>query len=250
MIRKLNASGRKKIPYSDARIRLHWDRDGRRFFDLHLQLDDLVLPANARVYVEAYHRAGFRRYDFGTVSNIDVAADRSLVGIIESATPIFRVKVVDQTDYPGRILASVDKIRPDIEDPLPADGQLLLLVEYDDLGSAIWQVDLDGDWPVLKLNHTVDEIRRGDGLDNRFLSLVVPEVLRQILYRILIEDDHTDPACDDDWPSLWLKFASTLPGMSVPHQLSKAGRQAWVEKAVAAFCADSGLLDKFLQASR
>jgi hypothetical protein len=61
-------------------------------------------------------------------------------------------------------------------------------------------------------------------------------------------DEHTDPDCDDDWPSLWLKLASSLPGMSVPTQISKAGRQAWIENAVDAFGANFNMLDKFHQA--
>ncbi len=248
MIRKFNYTGRKKIRRSDVRIDLLRDDDNRRFFNIGLQLEDLELPETARVYVEAYHRSGYLRYDFGTVGKLRIPADRTLGSISASAMPLFRVKVVDKTGTHGRILASVDKIRPASEDNQPVDSRSLLFVEYDDLGHAVWQLDLDGDWPVLRLNHTVDEISLIASSDNRFLSLVYPEVLRQILTRILIVDEHTDPDCDDDWPSLWLKLASSLPGMSVPFQTSKAGRQAWIENAVEAFCANFNLLDKFHQA--
>ncbi len=248
MIRKFNYTGRKKIRRSDVRIDLLRDDDNRRFFNIGLQLEDLELPETARVYVEAYHRSGYLRYDFGTVGKLRIPADRTLGSISASAMPLFRVKVVDKTGTHGRILASVDKIRPASEDNQPVDSRSLLFVEYDDLGHTVWQLDLDGDWPVLRLNHTVDEISLIASSDNRFLSLVYPEVLRQILTRILIVDEHTDPDCDDDWPSLWLKLASSLPGMSVPFQTSKAGRQAWIENAVEAFCANFNLLDKFHQA--
>ncbi len=248
MIRKFNYTGRKKIRRSDVRIDLLRGDDNRRFFDLGLQLEDLALPETARLYVEAYHRSGYQRYDFGTVGKLRIPADRTLGSISASAMPLFRVKVVDKTGTHGRILASVDKIRPASEDNQPVDSRSLLFVEYDDLGHAVWQLDLDGDWPVLRLNHTVDEISLIASSDNRFLSLVYPEVLRQILTRILIVDEHTDPDCDDDWPSLWLKLACSLPGMSVPFQASKAGRQAWIENAVEAFCANFNLLDKFHQA--
>jgi hypothetical protein len=248
MIRKFNYTGRKKIRRSDVRIDLLRDDDNRRFFNIGLHLADLELPETARVYVEAYHRSGYQRYDFGTAGMLRIPADRTLGSISASAMPLFRVKVVDKTSTQGRILASVDKIRPASEDSQPVDSRSLLFVEYDDLGNTIWQLDLDGDWPVLKLNHTVDEISLIASSDNRFLSLVYPEVLRQILTRILIVDEHTDPDCDDDWPSLWLKLASSLPGMSVPFQSSKAGHQAWIENAVEAFCANFSLLDKFDQA--
>ena len=220
MIRKFNYTGRKKIKRSDVRIDLLRDDDNRRFFNIGLHLEDLELPETARVYVESYHRSGYQRYDFGTVGKLRIPADRTLGSISASAMPLFRVKVVDKTGTHGRILAAVD---------------------------GIWQLDLDGDWPVLRLNRTVDEISLIASSDNRFLSLVYPEVLRQILTRILIVDEHTDPDCDDDWPSLWLKLACSLPGMSVPFQTSKAGRQAWIENAVEAFCANFNLLDNFQQ---
>jgi hypothetical protein len=248
MIRKFNYTGRKKIRRSDVRIDLLRDDDGRRCFNIHLSLADLELPQSAQVYVEAYHRSGYQRFDFGTVSRLRIPPDRTLSSISAAVTPLFRVKVVDKTGTHGRILAAVDKIRPASEDNQPADSRSLLFVEYDDLGNTVWQLDLDGDWPVLRLNRTIDEISLIASSDNRFLSLVYPEVLRQILTRILIVDEHTDPDCDDDWPSLWLKLAAGLPGMSAPYQNSRAGRRAWIENAVEAFCANFKLLDKFDQA--
>ena len=248
MIRKFNYTGRKKIRRSDVRIDLLRDDDSRRFFNISLHLADLELPQTAQVYVEAYHRSGYQRYDFGTVGRLRIPTDRKLGSISASVTPLFRVKVVDKTGTHGRILASVDKIRPAGEDNQLAASRSLLFVEYDDLGNTVWQLDLEGDWPVLRLNHTVDEISLIASSDNRFSSLVYPEVLRQILTRILIVDEHTDPDCDDDWPSLWLKLAATLPGMSAPFQTTSAGRQAWIENAVEAFCANFNLLDKFHQA--
>ena len=104
----------------------------------------------------------------------------------------------------------------------------------------------EGDWPVLRLNNTAGGRGSVDTLDNHFLALVFPEVMRQILSFILIENEHTDPDCHDDWPSLWLQMAGSLPGMSPPQRLSKAGRYAWIDKATEAFCASSGLLEKFI----
>ena len=248
MIRKFNYTGRKKIRRSDVRIDLLRDDDNQRYFNLSLHLEEMELPETARVYVEAYHRSGYQRFDFGTVGRLRIPADRTLGSISTSAMPLFRIKIVDKTSTHGRILASVDKIRPAGGDNQPVGSRSLLFVEYEDLGHTVWQLDLDGDWPVLRLNRTVDEISLIASSDSRFLSLVYPEVLRQILTRILIVDEHTDPDCDDDWPSLWLKLASSLPGMSVPYQTSKAGRRTWIENAVEAFCANFNLLDKFHQA--
>ena len=247
MIRKFNYTGRKKIKRSNVHIDLLRDDNGKRYFNLSLHIDDLALPSDAHVYVEAYHRSGYKRYDFGTVADRKIPTDRRLSNFSESAMPLFRVKVVDRTTSQGRILASVDKVRPENIGELPAGSQSLLFVEYDDLGNKIWQLDLEGDWPVLKLNQSVDEISLIASSDNRFLSLVYPEVFRQILKRIIIEDQHTDPECDDDWPSLWLQLACFLPGISIPPQISKPDQQEWIEKAVESFCANFNMLEKFNQ---
>ena len=247
MIRKLNYTGRKKIKRSRVHIEIVQDENGSRDFNLRCHLDDLALPANAHVYVEAYHRAGYRRFDYGTIGNPKRPSDRRLDVIPRSATPLFRIKVVDRTGALGRILASLDKIRPEGVNSAPAGSRSLLFVEYEDLGNKIWQLDLDGDWPVLKLNRNAEEIGLVAGSDPKFLSLVYPEVLRQILKRIIIEDQHTDPDCDDDWPSLWLRLACNLPGLTMPSPYPKSEQQVWIDSAVEAFCSKADTLKKFNQ---
>ena len=88
MIRKFNYTGRKKIKRSNVRIDLTRDDGGRRFFNIGLQFDDLELPPDAKVYVEAYHRFGYQRYDFGTVGQLVIPADRCLTGFSASASAL------------------------------------------------------------------------------------------------------------------------------------------------------------------
>jgi len=245
MIRKFNYTGRKKIKRSNAKVDLTRNSEGIRIFDISLQLDHLDLPHDAHIYVEAYHRSGYQRFDFGSIGEKRTPPDRRLGKLSNSAIPLFRVKVVDRKLTHGRILASVDKIRPQKIDEEPTDGLSLLFVEFDDLGSVIWELDLDGDWPALRLNANAEEIPLVASSDNRFLSLVYPEVVKQILTRILVQDEHTDPDCDDDWPSLWLKLGASLPGMDYPPQIGKAEQERWIDKAVQAFCASQNMLEKF-----
>ena len=102
----------------------------------------------------------------------------------------------------------------------------------------------------MKLNSNVDEISLIASSDNHFLPLVYPEAFRQILTRILIDDQHSDPDCDEDWPSLWLKLACSLPEIAPPPQVGKTDQQAWIDQAVEAFSADHKLLDMFNQSTR
>lgn len=229
------------------RIELLRDPEKRRYFNAAVDLSGILLPANGRVFVEAYHRTGYQRFDFGTAADVKPPADRRLSHFSEGAVPLFRVKVVDRTEAHGRILASVDKIRPKDTENEPAGDQSLLFVEYDDLGDVVWTLDLEGDWPVLKLNKSAQEISLIASSDSRFLSLVYPEVVRQVLTRIVIEDDHLDPNCDDDWPSLWLQMACRVLGVSEPPQGTESERTVWVERAVDAFGTHHDMLKKFHQ---
>ena len=250
MIRKFNYTGRKKIKRSHVGIDILRDSDGRRFFNLRLQLEEMALPESGHVYVEAYHRTAYQRFDCGTVGRRRIPTDRRLTSFSDKAVPLFRVKVVDRSGTHGKILAALDQIRPERVDELPAGGHSLLFVEYEDLGHTIWVLDLDGNWPVLRLNSRAEDISLVASSDNRFLALVYPEVLRRILTRVLIQDDHSDPDCDDDWPSLWLKLACTLPGMTPPPPIGRNDQEAWIDQAVETFGASHKLLDMFNQSVR
>ncbi len=140
MIRKINFTGRRKIRRTRVRVDILRDEAGRRYFELRLDLSDLRLPPNARVYAEAYHRTGYQRFDFGSCANVQSPPERCLDRFSDAIIPLFRVKVVDRTSAHGRILAALDKIRPETVDKEPAGSHALLFVEYDDLGNTIWRI--------------------------------------------------------------------------------------------------------------
>jgi len=248
MIRKFNYTGRKKIRRTRVRVDLFRDGEGRRLFNIALQLDGMALPAEASIHVEAYHRTAYQRFDCGTIADKHIPEDRFLHHLPDSVTPLFRVKVVDRERDHGRILASLDKIRPETIDQQPVGSQCLLYVEYADLGQRIWELDLDGDWPSLRLNRQAGEISLIASGDDRFMALVYPEVLRQILTRIVIGDEHADPDCDDDWPSLWLQLACSLAGQPVPPIGAADDQKAWIDAAVEGFCHRNLVLERFAKA--
>ena len=68
MKRRVNFTGRKRIPRRDVSVSL-MERDGPRSFDATLRLDGSGLPKDAMVYVEAYHKTDYMRYPFGTVGS-------------------------------------------------------------------------------------------------------------------------------------------------------------------------------------
>ncbi|RME52167.1 MAG: hypothetical protein D6795_07060 [Deltaproteobacteria bacterium] len=222
------------------------EEGGRRRFDAELSLDGLGLPEEADLFVEAYHRSAYRRFPFGTVGAPQPPAERWLDGI-PVRRPLFRVKVVQREGEIARILAAADKVLPEEQDAETNRRQSLLPVEYEDLGERVWALDLDCDWPRLRLNERIEGIREAARSGAEFSSLVYPEVFRAILERILAEG-RFDPDCDDDdWGTLWLRFACRELGAPPPPTGEKEDPTEWIERTVDAFCHRLQALSRFQQ---
>ena len=219
-------------------------------FDAAVDLEGLMLPASANIHVEAYRRAYFRRFSCGTVSEPKFPQNRILEGLDPDALVLFRIKIVDKK---GRILAGVDRVQPRRTEEEPTGRLCLLPVDFVDLGQSIWRLELESDWPTLELNKNVENIREIARSDSAFLTLVYPEVVRQILHEIIIERDHTDPDTDaDDWMSGWLRFAIDLLGKrqlppSGESEPIKQEKLKWIEDVVEAFCLSNKVLEKFIR---
>jgi len=240
VIRRLNFTGRRKIPRGRITIRLHVETEDRYAFSADYDLAGLRFPADASVLIEAYNAISYMRFDFGTVGTPHEPPDLRLSDVTPRPLPKFRLKVVDRSGHTGLLLGVADQIVAlRAEQDLRA-RQPLLPVDFCDLGERVWRLDLS-DWPVLELNQRidgiVDEARSGDD----FLALVYPEVVRQILRATVIEQEQTDPDFDDThWTSLWLRYVCELPGVGRPpqglSQHARTDREEWVEDAVQAFC--------------
>jgi len=253
MIRRFNYTGRRKIPRSRASISLNQTPDGLLAFNAVIQFEGLSLPVNANIFIEAYRRAYFRRFPCGAVSDPKLPNNCILDGLDPNSLVMFRIKV---TDKKGRILAVADRIIPRRTGEGQANRLCLLPVDFVDLGQSIWRLDLASDWPSLQLNNRVENIREIARSDSSFLTLVYPEVVRQILRKIVVEEDHTDPDTDpDDWKSRWLGFVIELLGHK---QLPPSGdsepvmqeKMKWIDDAVEGFCSNHGLLEKFVQSQK
>ncbi len=221
-------------------------------FDVALNLDRNAFPGNAKIFVEAYRKAFFRRFPCGTVSNPQLPKSRVLEGLDSRSLVLFRIKV---TDPKGRLLGIADKMIPRREEEA-TDKLCLLPVDFVDLGRSIWRLDLAGDPPSLQLNKNIENIRELARSDSSFLSLVYPEVVRQVLHKIVVEESHTDPETDpEDWMSRWIQFAVEILGTRIlpPEGESEPmiqEKMRWIDDVVDAFSASNQLLEKFIQAHR
>lgn len=251
MIRRFNYTGRKRIPRTKISLSLNTVPGSKLAFDAFIDFAGITLPSTAKIYIEAYRKTYFRRFPCGTISSPAYPRNQILEGLDPDALVLFRVKVVDRK---GRIFAIADRIRPRRTGEDQTDRQSLLPVEFIDLGELIWRLDLEDDLPILQLNKRIENIRDLARYDIYFLTLVYPEVVQQILYRIVIEEDYTDIEADgeEEWMSSWLKFAVQIlgrrhlppAGSSEPFKQQKL---RWIEDVVNAFCLNNSILEKFIK---
>lgn len=243
MRRRFNYTGRKRIRRSSVVIDLRREGGEHPSFSASLDLEGLSLPSDSRVYVEAYHRTEYQRYDFGTLEDIRPREETTLERTAYVENLKFRVLVVDETDGRGLILASADQVKP-----VEEDIECILPVVFRDLGQQIWQVAYDGDEgaPILLLNSRIPGIESMARRDPQFLIYVYPSVTREVLTHMVFVDgieDMTDPSLE--WHARWLRFAARLLlGETPPETLDIRddgfdSEEAidWIDRSVEGFCA-------------
>lgn len=246
MIRRLNFTGRKRIPSERVRISIFRLPAGREF-DARLRLDGLDLPGSARVFVEAYHKFNYMRFDFGTVHALQPALDRTLSAFYEGARVLFRIKVVAADEDAGRVLAVADRIQPLSPDDRRDRDPLISVRTVKGMNQQIWRVNWESG-PVLELNVDEPEIKTRMTADPRFKSLVLPEVLRTVLTRILSDEMDADPESEDGRIAVrWLAFAADLHPSEPPASEDRDGEsvEVWVNGVVDGFCRRNRVLDQW-----
>ena len=214
MISRINRTGRKRIHRRDVGLRLRTAVRGEApIFDLDLWLANYGFPANAHVRVEAWRSNASQRWNYGTVGQRKPPPDgeRRLTEVPAGAK--FRVLVV-AVDGSGRLLGHAPNLRPE----MPLDS-LLPLEERDDLGEEVWRVDFgeEGENPVLLANSSIPGISETVRRDPAFRALVMPEVFRTILTRMVLVDRASPDDDEDPWAD-WFGIARAyLPDAERPY---------------------------------
>jgi hypothetical protein len=238
MKRRLNYTDRKKIKRENVSINFIRQKGAVVAFGVNkLYLNDLNLPPEARIYVEANYRTELKRFDSGTVGSTSPPSSCDLKGMAYTENLKFRILVVDPSN--GKLLAHADRISPEE----PAEKKSILPVEFSDLGNVIWQVVYEGDEgsPILRINSRIPNIQNIAKRDAQFLIYVYPQVIREILTHMVFVD-RVDSTTESsiDWHGDWIKFIRQL-GVYFPETLndenfSKEDALRWINYSVAAFC--------------
>jgi hypothetical protein len=246
MIRKFNYTDRIRIQRKDVRITLR-EENGKFAFDADLSaLADYELPQESFVFVEAYRQTNWMRFSFGQVGAITPDKNRDLSQFESPDGLLFRVKVTPNGDI-HKLLAEADHIPLARPDQNQGERKPLLPVKPQKLGDEIYRLDFSGDRPLLLINSEAGNYA-DIGRAPAFVSLVYPNVFREILNRVLLVEEHDDDASSDDWKSQWVRFASLNPGLGeLPPTDDTDGRSDWIDKAVAAFAKQLQTRAKFAE---
>ncbi|MCL4736352.1 MAG: hypothetical protein KJ050_15610 [Candidatus Omnitrophica bacterium] len=248
MKRTFNYTNRKSIHRKNIEITVHGE-DGNYRFDATLNLDDYDLPADAFVFVEASFQQQFMRFSFGSVGLVKPPEDRNLTKFSSGGVVYFRVKVVAMDGEIGFLLAEADKLKLTLDNSDQSQNSLLVVKQDENLEEEVWQLDLNENDPVLKMNKSLDDWK-SIVKSPEFSSFVLPSILRTILRHVIIHEECADITDESSWHSEWLRFAISLPGTDkdIPHSQDpdyEEKIEEWIDSAVRSFCKKNSFLSKF-----
>jgi hypothetical protein len=244
MLRKLNFTERVKIPRTNVRVTLRRDASGTLVFDPQLTLDGVDVVPSARVFIEAYYRTSFMRFDCGSVDAFAPPEDRRLTDLDRTSLVHFRVKIVDNSNNDHRVIAVADDLLVSEEAPQSAGRVPLLPVSFSDsLGQQAWRIAFESTGPVLELNNRIENVKDVAKRDAVFFALVYPAAVRLVLTQILLVETRDAHEEGDEWWNLWLRWAARFTSAPLPSDAEDAA--FWIEDVVAAFCNEQATLDRW-----
>lgn len=182
------------------------------------------------------------RFDCGTVGELRVPPVLLLDQVDRSGSVLFRVKIVDNDNEPGKLLASAERIQPRSEDD--ADGRRSLFpILYRDLGPETWKVEINyGDRPKLIINTKLPGFSHKLQENALLQGLLLPAAFREVLDKLVQPADAGDDADEEGeggtggWKEEWLQYAHDELGMpEIADSVSEEDRQDWVDEAIIKF---------------
>ena len=244
MQRRFNYTGRKRINRKDVRISLT-SEESEISFDANLDsLRKYDLPKDASVFVEAYRQTNWMRFHFGNVGLISPPHDRTL-GIFDSPEGIHFCVKVTASGTAHNILAEADGIPLLAADAVDGERTPLLHVKPEKGMKEIFRIDFSGKEPILLVNSDIGSYT-DIAMSPLFAAVAYPAILREILTRIVIIDDHEESDDQDNWQSRWLKFCKLLPSInSFVADGTPDDKADWIDSVVSAFAQKIDAAKKF-----
>lgn len=252
MATTINHTKRKKLKREQFDISLLADQDGIPYFDLNLDIKDQDIGSGAKVFVEANTGNTMQRFDFGTVGYLVKPPSTSLHLLSATATPDFRVLVVDsnrsendETLLAGRISAIAGKARVNSGDSNDG-GVSLLIVNCTFLDEMVWNVKMNiGHRPELCLNHKIPDIKHKLTTMPEYQAMILPAALRQVIssYKSIGNKDD-----DDVVQAQWWQLAEELAG-PVDEDADADEFNIWLDDVVSEFCRQHAFCSRLLESA-
>lgn len=231
MQRTINHTGRRKIEVKELQINMLEQSNGVPAFDVDFSLNRDKLPVDASIYIEAYQRNTLQRFRFGTVGEIQKPENRELDQLDLTSPALFRIRIVDETEHLGRLIASAERLKPEGDNDEDKRSSLLV-VKSRDLGQQTWKIEFEtGGKPELCINRRIPNAIGQLKSNPLFQALILPGAFRQVLMFFLWNDDDEDEGgVAEEWMTFAEHIAYERPGGKDPLQLT-----AWVDDVVARF---------------
>lgn len=211
----INYTGRRKIKHTEVEICMHEQNGKSPSFTAEFRLDKEKLPADAELFVEAYHRNTSQRFSFGTVAAPIAPTDTTLDQIDLSGPTLFRVKVVDNSQSVGRLIASAEQLAPKEDEKEEQRSSLMIIKRMPEMGNLTWKISFnEARKPVLCINTRIPDAINQLMHNSFFQSLILPSAFREVLMYILwnqgLEQD------EGSWHKQWIEFANVLGLKNAP----------------------------------
>jgi hypothetical protein len=251
--RKFNYTGRKKIPRRCIRLRATPGREDSVSVDV--DASGLEIPDGVRFYLEAVVSGSpqTHRFDLGELSRSGLQAEADLSGVVGD-NMMFAVKAVAHDGFAGRLVGLAENLRAAGLGDVGEDSALISLLPVcpEDLGDEVWRLEFEHDRPWLLINNRIEGIKELVRTDPQFFALVFPQVIRQVLTRILVIEECLAPPGDDSATDQWLRWAIHWHGdMEFPPEdrSDLQGVLGWIEEVARCFCEQKMVRSRFMDAT-
>ncbi len=240
MKKRINSTQRKKITRDRIQITVREDAS----FDLKLDLREMKFPRDARIIVEATcaGNAEVKRFDdIGILKDFrgGIVTCENTLSPFRANNFTFTIKIVDVQEEIGKILGFAK-----ISASKKGGASLIALEVSDQLDHIPWQLDLDGDLPVLLVNEKYLGLARHLESDPVLQALILPGVFREVILNAIEEQDPEDD--EQVWNHLLRLAAEIHPEkLPLPEDEDEEEQKQWVKDVVNAFCGKNHFLEVF-----
>ncbi len=244
MKKRINSTQRKKITRDRIQITVREDAS----FTLKLDLRELKFPRDARIILEATcaGNAEVKRFDdIGAIKDFrgGIVNYENTLRPFRASNFTFTIKIVDVQDEIGKILGFAK-----VPTSQKGESSLIALEVSDQLDLIPWQLDLDGDLPVLLVNEKYLGLARHLESDPALQVLILPGVFREAIQKAIEEQDPDDD--EQTWNHLLRLAAELHPEKQLlPEDEDEEEQKKWVMDVVNAFCGKNHFFEMFQRSS-